>query len=189
MPILIVVVIILLVLVVGAAWWNTQQRRSEQLRRQFGPEYDRAVERYGERGRAESALQAREERVRRLDIRPLTPAETQHFVDAWRSVQARFVDDPSGAIGDADRLVSEAMQVRGYPMGDFEERAADVSVDHADVVEHYRAAHAIAMRNTREDGSTEELRQAMVHYRALFADVLENKRNETRNETREVRHG
>ena len=175
MQILIAAVVILLI-VGAAAWWFTQRRKRSQLREQFGPEYGRAVEQHGDRGRAESALHALEERVQQLHIRPFPPEEAQRFAGSWQSVQARFVDDPAGAIREADQLVSQAMEVRGYPMGDFEQKAADISVDHPDVVEHYRAAHAIAERHVRQngstDGSTEDLRQAMVHYRALFEDLL-----------------
>ncbi|MDQ3811168.1 MAG: hypothetical protein M3336_12845 [Chloroflexota bacterium] len=185
-PVLVVVVVVVVIVAAAAVWYMQRQQRTKQLRQQFGPEYGRAVEQLGEPGRAESALRAREERVRQLHIRPLTPDAAERFAGSWRSVQARFVDDPQGAIGDADRLVAEVMAARGYPMGDFEQRAADVSVDHADVVEHYRAAHAIASRQDGQSGNTEELRQAMVHYRALFHDLLET---DPAQQTTEVRRG
>ena len=170
----VVLVVVVIAVVTVAAWWYAQQRRrSEHLRDQFGPEYDRALREHGGRGPAEAALQEREERVQQLHIRPLAPADRARFADSWRSVQARFVDDPEGAIGEADRLVQEVMQARGYPMGNFEQRAADVSVDHPQEVEHYRAAHAIAQHQARGEATTEDLRQAMVHYRALFEDLLE----------------
>jgi hypothetical protein len=167
--------LIALALVVGmlAAWLVLQRRRSAYLRERFGPEYERAVQQIGDRRRAETELEQREKRVEQLQIRPLPLSEAQRFADAWRQVQARFVDDPSGAVADADRLVAEVMQARGYPVGDFEQRAADISVDHPDVVEHYRVAHRIALANERGQATTEDLRQAMVHYRALFGHLLE----------------
>ena len=119
---------------------------------------------------AEAELAAREERVQQLHIRPLELAERERFTSAWQGVQARFVDEPREAVSQADELIAEVMAARGYPMGDFEQRAADISVDHPSVVEHYRAAHAVA---TRRDAGTEDLRQAMVHYRTLFEDMIE----------------
>ncbi len=167
--------LIALALVAGllAAWLVLQRRRSAYLRERFGPEYERAVQQIGDRRRAETELERREKRVEQLQIRPLPLSEAQRFADAWRKVQARFVDDPSGAVADADRLVAEVMQARGYPVGEFEQRAADISVGHSDVVEHYRAAHRIALANERGQATTEDLRQAMVHYRALFGHLLE----------------
>jgi hypothetical protein len=168
------VVVLLAIVVIAIAWWFTQrQRRSTQLREHFGPEYERAVDQYGERGRAEEALAARTERVQQLHIRPLGAEDSARYADQWRSVQSHFVDDPEDAIADADRLCGEVMQARGYPMGDFEQRAADISVDHPRVVEHYRAAHALARRAADGNASTEDLRQAMVHYRTLFEDLIE----------------
>jgi hypothetical protein len=150
-----------------------QKKRTEELRDRFGPEYERAVRAEGDRSRAEADLDARAKRVEQLDIRPLSNRERDQFSESWRATQTRFVDDPVGATREADELVAEVMQVRGYPMGDFERRAADVSVDHPGVVEHYRAAHAIAMRTESGSENTEELRIALVHYRALFEDLLE----------------
>jgi hypothetical protein len=172
-PTLWYVVIIILAVVVGAAFFYVQQQKSRQLRARFGSEYDRSLQETGDRRRAEAELAKREERVAHLDIRPLLPQDRERFSDAWRSVQAQFVDDPGRAIAEADRLVTEVMRVRGYPVGDFEQRAADISVDHPQVVENYRAAVAIARRNSRGEATTEELRQAMVHYRALFEELLE----------------
>jgi hypothetical protein len=123
--------------------------------------------------RAEAALAEREKRVERLHIRPLSADEAARFGEAWRAIQARFVDDPRGAVTDADKVVGEVMHARGYPLGDFEQRVADISVDHPDVVMNYRAAREIADRHARGQASTEDLRQAMVHYRALFRDLLE----------------
>jgi hypothetical protein len=171
----VIVVIVLIAIVAIAAWFLNQQRRRKELREQFGPEYDRAVAAYGERAPAEQALSARAERVAALHIHPLSPEESARYAESWRTVQAQFVDDPEHAIREADRLCGQAMQARGYPMGDFEQRAADISVDHADVVEHYRAAHAVALRAERGEATTEDLRQAMVHYRTLFDDMIETR--------------
>lgn len=171
------VVLVVVVLVVAAAiaiWYLTQQqRRRTELRQQFGPEYDHAVETYG--GRADDVLEDRTERVAALHIRPLSREESQSFGANWRQVQTDFVDDPEGAIRRADALCTEVMQTRGYPMGNFDQRAADVSVDHPSVVEHYRAAHTLAQKAARGDASTEELRQAMVHYRSLFEDLIDTR--------------
>ncbi|HEU5326834.1 MAG: hypothetical protein ACTHMJ_19225 [Thermomicrobiales bacterium] len=167
--ILLILVIVLLVII---AWLVVTRRRSEQLRAGFGPEYQRAVAERGDRRHAESELAARQERVEALHIRPLPPADRERFATDWHTAQAHFVDDPGSAIQDADHLVAEVMQARGYPVGKFEQRAADISVDHPDVVEHYRAAHQIAETNGRGEANTEDLRQAMVHYRALFEELL-----------------
>lgn len=170
----IVGLIVLLVIVAGIAVWMYQQkRRTEQLRDQFGPEYDHAIRAEGDRSRAEADLHARAQRVEQLEIRPLSSRESEQFAERWHATQARFVDDPTGATEEADTLVAEVMQVRGYPVGDFERRAADISVDHPGLVEHYRAAHAIAQRIDDGSENTEELRTALVHYRALFEDLLE----------------
>lgn len=174
----VLVIAVVVVLLAGAGvWFVLQQRRRRALQEHFGPEYARTVEAVGDRTRAEKELAKREERVRRLEIRPLSPEERARFGEAWRQVQARFVDSPSVAVAEADRLVVDAMQAKGYPVSDFEQRAADVSVDHPDVVENYRAARLISERNARGEATTEELRQAMVHYRALFEDLLEPRRN------------
>jgi hypothetical protein len=168
--VLLVIVVVVVAIVVAVVVRN---KRRARLRAQFGPEYGRAVHKYGSVTRAESALEARRDRVRTLDIRPLEPDEADRFAAAWRATQARFVDAPPRAIGEADRLVQTVMKARGYPVGDFEQRVDDISVDHPRVVEHYRAAHGIA--GASEDGraTTEDLRQAMIHYRALFEDLLE----------------
>jgi hypothetical protein len=154
------------------AWLLLRKRRTERLRDRFGPEYDRAVRDKGEVRKAEAALEARQARVARLHIRPLESADATRFSREWRSVQALFVDDPKAAITNADRLVGEVMRARGYPVGDFEQRVEDISVDHPDVVRNYRAAHDIALDHASGRTSTEDLRQAMVHYRALFTDLL-----------------
>jgi len=171
---LVIVLVIALVAAIGAAvWLYMRNQRSSQLQSKFGPEYDRALETHRDQREAERELEHRAERVEHLDIRSLTSAERERYADLWRSTQARFVDDPAGATDEADQLVGEVMAARGYPVGDFEQRAADVSVKHPRVVEHYRAAHEIATRNERGDADTEELRQALMHYRALFEDLLE----------------
>ena len=171
---LVPILVIALIVVIGVAvWLYTRKRKTDALRGSFGPEYERAVHETGDRGKAEAELRGRQERVEQLKLRALEPREREQFADRWTSAQAQFVDDPKGAIKEADRLVAEVMQVRGYPVGEFEQRAADVSVEHPRVVEHYRAAHAIAQRNEQGAAETEDLRQAMVHYRALFEDLLE----------------
>jgi len=168
-----VIVVLLVVAVAEAAWIFLQKRRSHHLRHRFGPEYTRAVEERGDRTRAESDLQARERRVEKLHIRPLPWRDQERFTEAWRKEQARFVDDPKGAVTEADKLVTEVMKIQGYPMTDFEQRLADISVDHAQVVDNYRAANAIARRHERGQATTEDLRKAMVYYRELFNDLLE----------------
>jgi hypothetical protein len=173
MDVTLIAAVVLLVLVVAGALLLMQRRRSEHLERRFGPEYHRAVDEMGSRNKAESELQAREKRVQKLDIVPLAPEQAARFAADWRQVQARFVDDPKGAVGDADRLVTELMRQRGYPMTDFDTRVSDISVDHPAVVHHYRAAHEIALRDGRGEADTEALRQAVVHYRALFSELLE----------------
>jgi predicted nucleic acid-binding protein len=164
----------LAVLVIAAlVVWTTQRRRSAELRERFGPEYQRTVEAARDRLSAEKELREREQRVEALDIQPLEPAARDRYAERWREVQAMFVDDPGGAVDQADRLIGEVMRARGYPVGDFEQRAADISVNHPQVVDHYRTAHAIAVKRRSGEDATEQLRQAFVHYRALFADLLE----------------
>jgi LPXTG-motif cell wall-anchored protein len=164
---------ILVVLLVVAGLLLTRKRRSEHLHHRFGPEYDRTVERMGSREKAEADLLAREKRVSKLDLVPLAPQDAERFRMEWQALQGRFVDNPRSAVAEADILVRDLMMRRGYPMGDFESRAADISVDHPLVVEHYRAAHAIALREREGGADTEALRQALVHHRVLFAELLE----------------
>jgi len=172
--VLIAIIAVLAAIVVGLGVWIYMQRRqSTELRSSFGPEYDRALREHGDRTKAEAELKARKERVSHLHIVPLPPADAARFSDEWRAVQARFVDNPQAAVSDADRLVNDLMQTRGYPVGDFEVRAADISVDHPRVLENYRAAHNIALENQRGTANTEDLRRALVHYRALFDELLE----------------
>lgn len=169
----VIVAVLIIALLVVAGWLLLRKRQSERLEKRFGPEYNRAMDELGSRGKAEAELRARQRRVEQLHIVPLSPADASRFSQAWKSLQARFVDDPHGALSEADRLVCDLMEKRGYPMGDFERSAADVSVDHPRVVEHYRAGHAIALQDRDGQADTEALRQALVHYRALFADLLE----------------
>ena len=150
-----------------------RKQRTEHLRKRFGSEYDRTVGEARTVNEGETALLERQTRVERLQIRPLSPEDARRFGLAWRDVQAKFVDDPKGAIIDADGLVGEVMRARGYPLGDFEQRVADISVDHPNVVMNYRAARDIVQDHGRGRASTEDLRQAMVHFRALFADLLD----------------
>ncbi len=168
-----VAILIVLALLVVLALFAGRRRRSRKLREQFGPEYDRTVAEAGDRKEAESRLQERTERRQRLDIVPLDQADRDRYVEAWRQTQARFVDEPAEATREADRLITAVMRQRGYPIDDFEQRAADVSVDHPQVVDDYRAAQAIASANERSEASTEDLRQALVHYRSLFEELLE----------------
>jgi len=180
--------VLIAIILIGAIVWITLSRvRSQRLRQRFGPEYEHTVRTEGNVRKAEAELEARAKRVAKLQIRPLTSTDAQRFDAAWRAVQARFVDDPRGAVTEADRLVGEVMAARGYPVGDFEQRVADVSVDHADVVMNYRAAREIAQQHAEGKATTEDLRQAMVHYRALFRDLLETVNDEIREpERREV---
>jgi hypothetical protein len=154
-----------------------RRRRTDRLRQQFGPEYDRAVAQTGEQQAAEKELVARERKRKKLDIRPLSRDALQAYSQRWRQVQTAFVDDPSTALDEADRLVSEVMRERGYPVVDFDQRAADVSVDHPAVVENYRSAHAIHLSGLNGDAATEQQRQAFVHYRALFDELLDQHKN------------
>jgi ABC-type nickel/cobalt efflux system permease component RcnA len=169
----ILIVAAAVVVLLVAAWALARSRRSRQLREGFGPEYERTVDETGSRRQAEAELAERQKRREDLDIRPLTPAARDRYLDRWQETQARFVDDPGGAVGDADRLVQEVMRERGYPTDDFEQRAADISVDHPNIVENYRSAHGIAQAHEHGEASTEDLRQSLVHYRTLFEELLE----------------
>ncbi len=168
------------VLIIGAVvalaviWFVARQARTRALQRDFGPEYDRTMARAGDRGAAESDLRERRERVNALDLRPLSKSDHDRFASEWTKVQAAFVDTPAEAVGDADQLIQQVMTTRGYPVQDFDRRAADVSVEHPDVVENYRSAHSIALKEAREDtdANTEALRKAMVYYRSLFEELL-----------------
>jgi len=163
---------IILIVAVGA-WLYVRKRRGTTagLRQKFGPEYDRAVLTHG--SQAEAKLADREKRIDKLNIRDLDAMEHQRYSKQWEAVQSRFVDSPKGAVAEADDLVSSVMKVRGYPLADFDQRAADISVDHPRVVENYRSAHEIALRAGKEGATTEELRTGMIHYRSLFEELVQ----------------
>jgi len=163
--------IAVIIAVAASVWLYASNRRTKELRSKFGPEYRRMARAEGDTGQAERLLLERERRVKKLEIKPLTEPERNEFADAWEHAQAEFVDDPTAAVTHADILVQEVMNVRGYPVVDFEQRVADISVDHPAVVQNYRLAHEIARRDDDEVGM-EKLREAMLHYRALFADLL-----------------
>jgi hypothetical protein len=175
----IVIAVAAAIVVLGAIWWSMRARRTSALRDRFGPEYDRTVADAPTRREAEAELTEREKRREELDIRPLPAGARDRYLDEWRTVQARFVDNPTDAVGDADRLVSQVMRDRGYPTDDFEQRAGDISVDHPHLVDNYRTAHEISVTNRRGDATTEDLRRAMKHYRALFEELLETETAET----------
>jgi hypothetical protein len=172
----IIIIIAIAVVVVLAAigiWLSIRKRRTQKLRTQFGgAEYNRAVTEGGSQRKAEAALNERADRVERLHIRPLAPGDRTRFIDSWARVQARFVDGPGSAVTDADQLLGDVLSTRGYPVSDFEQRAADISVDHPLVLDNYRAAHQTALRQTKGQANTEDLRQAMIHYRTLFEELV-----------------
>jgi hypothetical protein len=169
--VLIAVVVVAVIAVV--AWQAMARRKTGRLQDRFGPEYDRTVGAADSKRDAESELQAREERRQRLEIRPLSQAAHERYLDRWQSVQAQFVDDPRTAVASADSLIQSVMEERGYPVEDFEHRAADVSVDHPHVVDNYRHGHTLAKASADGSDSTENLRQAMRHFRALFEELVE----------------
>lgn len=174
-PIGIVAIVIALAVVAGLGWYLWQKRRSEQLQASYGPEYSRTVEERGNRRRAEAELIERKERVEKLEIHPLSADRRDQYTREWRTVQATFVDQPEKAVTEADGLVEEVMKARGYPVADFDQQLADLSVHHPRVVENYRSARTIALQHRRGQASTEDLRQAMVYYRELFEDLLEDR--------------
>lgn len=183
---LLIAILVVIVLLALLAFFAGRQRRSRKLQDTFGPEYERTVEQAGDRRAAETELRERTERRAELDIVPLEPEARARYVEAWRHTQAQFVDEPTEATREADRLITSVMRDRGYPVDDFEQRAADISVDHPQVVDDYRAAQAIAAANDRSEASTEDLRQALVHYRSLFEELLED-RHPDRSTTEEAR--
>jgi hypothetical protein len=170
---IIAIVVVALVVAAIAVFLTMRSLRTRRLRTRFGPEYRRALEETGSKTQAEAKLEKLERRVDRFDLRPLTPVVRANFVAAWQKIQARFVDDPKIAVTEADKLIQEIMAARGYPVTDFEQRAADISVNHPLIVEHYRAGHDIAREHSKGRASTEDLRRAMIHYRTLFAELAD----------------
>jgi hypothetical protein len=174
-PKLIVLAAAVILIIAVLAWLYIRKRRTTtaDLRQKFGPEYERALRTHGSERKAEAKLVDREKRVEKLNLRDLDPMEHERFLKRWESVQSRFVDSPKGAVTEADDLVSSVMKTRGYPLSDFDQRAADISVDHPRVVENYRSAHEIALRVGKDQATTEDLRTAMIHYRSLFEELVQ----------------
>ena len=172
-----IVVIAVIAVIVVARSVNTR-KRTKRLKERFGPEYERTLAETGEQRAAEDELAARERRRAKLNIVALSPQAREKYAASWRAVQTAFIDNPSSAVGDADRLVIEVMRERGYPIEDFDQRAADISVDHPAVVDNYRAAHRISLSQQQGNVDTEEERQAFVHYRALFEKLLETDKDQ-----------
>lgn len=172
---LIVLGAVVILVIAGLAWLYMKRRRTTtaDLRQKFGPEYQRAVQEHGSERKAEAKLADREKRVEKLNLRDLDPREHERFSKQWEAVQSRFVDSPKGAVTEADDLVLSVMKTRGYPVSDFDQRAADISVDHPRVVENYRSAHEIALRVGKDQATTEDLRTAMIHYRSLFEELVQ----------------
>lgn len=171
----IIVAVVLVVLILSAVLWPmmARRKRSERFKGQFGSEYDHTVQVFGDEKKAQTELEKRQKRVEALDIRPLTVNEHKRYLADWVAVQSKFVDEPGQAVVDADRLIMEVMQLRAYPISDFEQRAADVSVSYPTLVSNYRAARVIALKNEQHQADTEELRQAVIYYRSLFEELLE----------------
>jgi FtsZ-interacting cell division protein ZipA len=172
--VVIVIAAALVLIVALVAWGMLQKKRTKQLQGQFGPEYERTLEAADSKKAAEEELAARRERREHLEISPLSSAARERYTSQWQTMQAQFVDNPGAAVASADHLIQTVMSERGYPVQDFETRAADISVDHPQVVENYREGHRLAEKSSDGDGSTEDLRQAMRHYRALFDELLES---------------
>jgi hypothetical protein len=168
-----IVLAIAVAIVLIGLWSANRARRTRSLRDRFGREYERTVEHEGDRREAERELREREKRHEQLDLRPLAPEARERYRREWEATQGRFVDDPTGAVREADALVQRVMKERGYPVDDFDQRAADISVEHPDLVEKYRTAHGIAQSSERGEASTEDLRHSVRHYRALFVELLE----------------
>jgi FtsZ-interacting cell division protein ZipA len=170
--ILTAIIVIVAILAVVAVVFVTRRRKTEHLKQKFGSEYDRVVHQHGDPQRAETELSEREKRVSHFELRSLPPTERERYAQQWAFVQRKFVDDPKGAVNEADRLVTDVMNVRGYPMSEFSQRADDISVNYPHAVGNYRAAHDIVLRHGRGQASTEDLRKAMVHFRSLFDELL-----------------
>jgi hypothetical protein len=169
----IAIAVVTAIIVLGVLWSGLRTRRTRSLQDRFGPEYDRELEKAGGRRDAERELAEREKRHDQLDLRPLSQDARERYVQEWQETQGRFVDDPKGAVSEADDLVQRVMRDRGYPVDDFEQRAADISVEHPELVERYRTANGIARASERGEASTEDLRHSVRHYRALFVELLE----------------
>jgi FtsZ-interacting cell division protein ZipA len=169
----IVIALAAAVVLLAVLWSATRTRRSRSLQDRFGREYDRTVEHAGDKREAERELREREKRHEQLSLRPLAPQQRERYIQEWEVTQGRFVDDPPGAVAEADRLVQRVMKDRGYPVDDFEQRAADISVEHPELVEKYRTAHGVAQKSERGQASTEDLRHSVRHYRAVFAELLD----------------
>jgi hypothetical protein len=161
------------IVVLGVLFSALRTRQSHSLQDQFGREYDRTVDKAGGRREAERELVERQQRHDELELRPLPEEARERYLQQWQATQSRFVDDPTGAVSEADELVQRVMRDRGYPVDDFEQRAADISVEHPDLVEKYRTADGIARASERGEASTEDLRHSVRHYRALFVELLE----------------
>ncbi|MFD4790459.1 hypothetical protein ACFWN1_26080 [Streptomyces sp. NPDC058459] len=166
-----IAIVVILILIAAGVWLVTRRRR-RRLQEKFGPEYDRAVQSGESRREAERELQAREKRHRDLDLKELSPEERDRYATEWQGAQERFVDHPAQSVDDADRLVTQLMRDRGYPTDGFEQQLRDLSVEHAQTLEHYRDAHEVSLRNENGEATTEDLRGAMVRYRTLFDDLL-----------------
>lgn len=169
----IAVILVVVAFVVIAGFLIARQRRSQHLKQQFGPEYDRAVAQHGDTRHAEAVLIDRERRVEKFALRPLTALDRERYAEEWGAVQRLFVDDPSNAVIQADTLVNTVLAARGYPVGEAEQRTADLSVEYPLLVQNYRSARAIMLRHSQGQTSTEELRLAMVNFRSLFDELLE----------------
>jgi FtsZ-interacting cell division protein ZipA len=169
----IVIAVVAAIVLLVVLWSATRARRTRSLQDRFGREYDRTIEHAGDKREAERELREREKRHEQLDLRPLAPEQRDRYIEQWEVTQGRFVDDPSGAVAEADRLVQRVMKDRGYPVDDFEQRVADISVEHPDLVEKYRTAHGVAQASERGHASTEDLRHSVRHYRALFVELLD----------------
>lgn len=181
---LIIFVVVALVIIGIVGFLLIRKRQSGHLKERFGTEYDRLVQQKGDAGKAEAVLAEREKRIEKLSIRALAPADRERYAQEWASVQRRFVDDPALAVNEADKLVATVMTARGYPTSDFEQRAADISVNYPNLVQNYRGSRDIVVRHGKGQAGTEDLRQAMVHYRALFDELLGSPKAETSGGTR-----
>ena len=172
-PVVLTLSVCLVLAISIALWMYLQKKQTQKLRSKFGPEYDKVIGEHRDRGHAESELQKREKRVAKFHIHPLKAEDRSRYIEDWRREQSLFVDDPRGAVNHADTLVQDVMKRRGYPVGDFDQNATDLSVDHPLVVENYRIAHEIALRQGQGQGTTEDFRKAMLSYRVLFEDLLD----------------